>query len=299
MMAMVGVVGRGQFIGRDKERETLFSILSRTMMQDGRLVLISGEAGIGKSRLAEEFTRIAGNLNCLCLTGNCLPGIPYPYLPFVEALNKSKKSILDPTLIPAKNGLGRLLGSQVNVCIDDERSTVIDTTWTPDRIMFSVLEFIENRTKIQPLIIRIEDLQWADSQSIQLLHFLARNAKSMKLMLLGTYRSEELVTESGESRGALFDALRLMRREGLVEEIELKGLSPENVGSLVEGTLGDRVDQNVTKRVVEESEGNPLYAIETTRMLASSEQIIRQNGLWKLIPGTVLMVPDTIREILS
>jgi tetratricopeptide (TPR) repeat protein len=296
-MVMVGVVGKGQFIGREQERETLFSILSGTMMQDGRLVLISGEAGIGKSRLAEEFIQRSEDLNCLCLTGNCLPGIPYAYLPFVEAFNNIMRSTTELSKGQVQTGVGRLLGSKVNVCFDDEKSTVIDTTWTPDRIMFSVLEFIKNRTKIQPMIIRIEDLQWADSQSIQLLHFLARNAKSMKLMLLGTYRSEELVTESGESRGALFDTLRLMRREDLVEEIELRGLSPENVGSLVEGTLGDKVDLEVTKRVVEESEGNPLYAIETTRMLASSKQIKKQHGQWKLIPGIVLMVPDTIREI--
>ncbi len=263
------------------------------------MVLISGEAGIGKSRLAEEFLEKALKTNCTILTGNCLPGMPLPYLPFMEAFKEAIPPKGLEKVPPSKEKVtdGKVIFGDPFVCGDDDSKQVIDATWSPDRILFSVLEFVKSKSRLRPLIIRIEDLQWADAQSIQLLHFLARNACTEKLLILGTYRSEEIIPIEGRPNNSLFDVLRLMRREGLVEEIELKGLHQEEVGELVQDVLGSKANDEVVGRVAGESEGNPLYAIETIKILEETRSIKIVGGEWMIVPGKRFEIPPTIKEI--
>ncbi len=260
--------------------------------------MISGEAGIGKSRLTQEILHMAGKANCTCLTGNCLPGKPLPYLPFIEAIRKDDASDnRSEPLAYSKNPLrSEPVFLQNFVCGDKDGNQIIDVSWSPDRILFTVLDFLKKRSVLRPLILLIEDLQWADSQSIQLLHFLARNARTERILILGTYRTEELIPTDLPTN-SMFDTLRLMRREGLVEEIELSGMNPEEINELVGIVLGSNAERKIVEKVMDESEGNPLYAIETTKVLESSDSIIIKDGVWKMVPGKKIEVPPTIREI--
>ena len=282
-----------RFVGRIKERDLLFSCLSKTMIRNGTLVLITGEAGIGKSRLADEFLEKAMGTNCSCISGNCLPGMPLPYLPFIEAFNKAKVS----ESLPKMSGAGdrvketKPIFGENYVCGDTESSHVIDATWSPDRILFTALEFVKARSRLRPLIIHIEDLQWADPQSVQLLHFLARNAKSEKILILGTYRTEEVLPLDGQTTNSLFDVLRLMRREGLVEEIELGGLENDDAAEIINDVLGCVANNEIIERVAFECDGNPLYIIETIKTLKNSRMIEMMEGEWKIVPGKRIEIP--------
>ena len=282
-----------RFVGRIDERDRLFSYLSNTMIRKGTLVLISGEAGIGKSRLADEFLERAMSTNCSCISGSCLPGIPLPYLPFIEAFNKANISEPLPKIIGAVDKVKetKTIFGENYVCSDKESTHVIDTTWSPDRILFAALEFVKERSRLRPLIIRIEDLQWADPQSVQLLHFLARNVKSEKILILGTYRTEEILPLEGQNTNSLFDVLRLMRREGLVEEIELGGLEIQDTAEIISDVLGCNANKEVIERVAFECEGNPLYIIETIKILKNSRIIEMMGGEWRISPGKRLEIP--------
>jgi tetratricopeptide (TPR) repeat protein len=276
---------RPPFTGREKEMEQLMSILSEVMFQQGNLVLLAGEAGVGKTRIAEEFEEKAVGADCISIVGRCMPGLPTPLLPFIEAF----ESYYHSPSIKSKSGIETSLFGRIG-----ETSS---TSWSMDRILFSTLDFIRRKSAIRPMIIRIEDLHWVDSASVQLIHFLARNAIGLKIMILGTYRPEDLLPDSSGNPHPFVDALRIMRREGVCQEIEVGNLEPTEVRTLVNGVLGGSLEAPVMDKVIEESEGNPLYAIETTKLLALSESIRYIDGLWRASESIEIKIPPTAKEV--
>ena len=261
------------------------SILGQVMLQEGTLVLLSGEAGIGKTRIAEEFEEKAVGADCITIVGRCMPGFPMPLLPFIEAFEGYYQS-------KANSLKGSMEASLFGRIGDTSQAS-----WSMDRILFSTLDFIRRKSAIRPMIIRIEDLHWVDSASVQLMHFLARNAQGLKLMILGTYRPEDILPDPQENPHPLSDALRIMRREGICQEISVGMMESEEVKSLVTGVLGGRLEPQVMEKVIEESEGNPLYAIETTKLLALSESIRYIDGIWKASESVEIKIPPTAKEV--
>ncbi len=262
------------------------TILSEVMVQHGTLVLLAGEAGIGKTRIAEEFEEKAIGADCISIVGRCMPGLPTPLLPFIEAF----ESYYQSPSIKLKGGIETSLFGRIG-----ETSS---TSWSMDRILFSTLDFIRRKSAIRPMIIRIEDLHWVDSASVQLIHFLARNAKGLKIMILGTYRPEDLLPDPSGNPHPFVDALRIMRREGVCQEIDIGNLEPAEVRTLVNGVLGGSLEAPVMDKVIKESEGNPLYAIETTKLLALSESILFANGVWRASEAVEIKIPPTAKEVI-
>lgn len=256
-------------VGRESELEFLVSHMSNAISGSGELVMISGEAGAGKTTLCEAFERIAVNSGCLVLVGRCVPGSQMPYLPFMEALKDQPSSPLaDPDAI----GEG-------------------------GRFLLSVLDYLEKLSGDQPLVLRLEDLHWADSASIGLLHFLARNVRGSRVLIVGTYRPEDLrPSVSGEAH-LLKEHLHIMRREGLCRELELALLGPDEIMRIVPLQLGGPVDERLKDHVANESRGNPLFAVEMVRYLAFSEQAVVERGVWTLHLDKEARTPTTIREV--
>ncbi len=102
--------------------------------------------------------------------------------------------------------------------------------------MFRTLDLLRTESTKRPLVMHLDDLQWADSMSIGMLHFLARNCKDLNVLLLGTYRTEEVFNREGGTNPFL-DSLRIMRRESLVKEIELKPLAEKHLSSVISKML--------------------------------------------------------------
>jgi tetratricopeptide (TPR) repeat protein len=277
--------GRPPFIGREKEMEQLLGILKDVMLQEGTLVLLAGEAGIGKTRLVEEFEQKAAYVDCISLVGRCIPGLPSPFLPFIEAFGQYFR--------PSGGVLPNRTEESLFGRIDDSQNS-----WPIDKILFSTLEFVRRKSALRPMIIRIEDLHWADSASVQLLHFLARNAKGLKLLLIGTYRPEDLFSDKSGSAHPFVDTLRIMHREGLCHDIALGEMDPPDVQNIVDGILGGPLESKVLEKVIEESEGNPLYAIETTKLLALSESISYSDGKWRAAGHIDISIPQTVKEVI-
>jgi predicted ATPase len=151
----------------------------------------------------------------------------------------------------------------------------------------------------KPVVLCMEDLQWADSASIQLLHFIARNSLGMRVLLLGTYRPENIgVGASGRSH-PLLETLRIMRREGVCHEKDLRVLSVEELKIAIEGMLGCPIEHDLLQRIVTESGGNPQFAIETVRLLVSTKAIASQSGIWKIVAATGMDIPPTVKEVIS
>lgn len=242
------------------------SCLSQVIQGKGRSVMISGEAGIGKTKLTEELGRLARMTNCKFLVGRCLPNSTAPYLPFRDALQEL--AIKDPF-----------------------------AEGSPGDAFFAVREALGRGSQSQPLVLVLEDLHWADTASVQVIHFLSRNISCMRVMLVGTYRPEDIAFEVTEGLfHPLLDSLRSMRRESLYTEISLGELSEREIGELLNKILGGRVHSKVLEEVMREGEGNPLFTIECVHNLLSHGQLRSADGVWSFA-GDLVTVPSTVKDV--
>ena len=211
-------------VGRDGEISQFKQYLNLTMNGEGRLVLISGEAGIGKTRLVNEFLAFAKKRGVQVLSGWCLSEAAIPYFPFMEAFNtyvsslddeKSKSSVTEQLGIT-----GWLRGPQLRSKELGFRDLVSTSQITKDRTFDAVADTFLLLTSKEPLILFIDDLQWADQLSLAMLHYLAKKCRNTRLLILGTYRPEDIVPVDGKPH-PLEDTLFNLSREGLLTKIEL------------------------------------------------------------------------------
>ena len=281
-----------QLVGRDRELRLLEESLEECLGGRGALIVIAGEAGIGKSRLIEEFGKLATRRGVRVIVGRCVPGTQAPYLPFQDALSFQREVH------------GRELGLRTwLVGPPDFQSTVDSQKFTLDpesesgRTMYAALDFFRKISEKKPLMVLLEDVHWADSASIRLLHLLARNSRDTRNLFIASYRPEDLVSESEGKPHPLLESLRIMRREGIVHEIELDRLNLDELRSVVEGLLGGPAEAELFEKVYRESGGNPLFAVEITRLLVQTKSIALRNNRWKTVGQIGAELPPTIREV--
>lgn len=261
---------RPLMVGRVREKEALQSGLSQAIRGHGNLIMISGEAGIGKTKLTEELESLARLTNCRYLLGRCLPHSAAPYLPFQEAFRSEH-------------------GSKINEVFDKG----------PGEVMFGVREALFNNPDNLTTVLVLEDLHWADTATVQLLHFLARNIGKQKTLLVGTYRPEDISFEVADGLyHPLFESMRSMRREGICREMSLGTLGQEEVAELLFKILGGKVQHKVVMAVLDEAEGNPLFTIECVHSLLAHGQLVSSEGQWSF-HGDNISLPSTVKEVLA
>jgi predicted ATPase len=168
-----------------------------------------------------------------------------------------------------------------------------------DEMFELILEKLKEVSRKRPLLLFLEDLQWADSASLVLLHYLARNTRENMVLIVGTYRSEELSESDQGKPHPLLETMRMMSREGLFHRIELGVLQAEFIKELASTIIRGASDQ-ILQLVVQESEGNPLYAVESADFLIGSGAIKKEDNQWKLKdPHGQLEMPPTIRDLIA
>jgi predicted ATPase len=300
--------------GREEELEFMMGFLGEAISGKGTLVLLSGDAGIGKTRLVEEFRSMAVATGCRFLLGCCLPGAPSPYLPFLDVFQRCVAakvvdiSFLSQMGIPVRSSRmmtpRNLQASTEGAGTTDSdhskgESMDADARTSSERVLFSVLQMLSEMSIEKPVVLCIEDLHWADSASVQLLHFIARNAYELRVLLLGTYRPENIGLDASGGSHPLLETLRIMRREGVCHEIGLRDLSVEELKIAIEGMLGCQIEHDLLQRIATESGGNPQFAIETVRLLVSTKSIAFQGGIWKIVATTGMNIPPTVKEMIS
>jgi len=262
-------------VGRDEELELLYDHLGKTISGNGGLVLISGEAGIGKTTILERLSETAAKSGFFKIKGECIPGIPLPYLPFQEAFSAF-------TIEPFSSR------SSVDSSEPKQQASVL----------MDSLELLTNESAKRPLLICLEDLHWADSATTQLLHFLARNVKKLRVLIVGTYRPEDLLpSESGEVH-PLQSSIRLMTRERTLIDVPLGRIGQEQLSKAIEGMLGLPIDSQAKSIIYEHSAGNPLFAVEIVRLLVSEGKLVQRDEKWTLPGRTEIKIPSTVQEVI-
>lgn len=241
------------FVGREAEISQLKSHVNDIFQKDGKVILVGGESGIGKSRLVDEI-RVYGLVNgALVLTGKIQKqgGISYEFwrpilrqLTLLVDISDSEASILKP-LIP---DLDRLLN---RIILDAPLS---DTQETHQRLIFTIISII--RRYDEPMVIIMEDLQWAE-ESLEILQNIAQIIKSMKMLIIGTYRNDE--------------SANLPEKIPQAEVITLERLNKDDIQELSVSILGSAGNQlRIINLLHRETEGNVFFLVEVMRSLAQA-----------------------------
>jgi tetratricopeptide (TPR) repeat protein len=277
------------FVGREHELGLLRAALAAAMAGHGRLVMLAGEPGIGKTRLAEEIAAHAATEGATVRWGHCWDGAGAPaFWPWIQIL-RSQFAETDAAELRAQLGAGAGDVAQLVPEVHERVPAVAAVPLADDagarfRLFDSVARFLRAAAVGRPLALIIEDVHWADAASTGLLRFLADEMKDARLLIVATYRDVGV-----SAPHPLGELLGVLAYHPLVERVELQGLSADEIGALVEA-LGHERSASLVRRVHRESGGNPFFATEIVRALGA--------GMPASIPGTVRdAIGDRLRRL--
>lgn len=404
-------------VGREEEVKELQERLSEASEGQGRIVLIAGEAGVGKTKLVNELKEVAVSKGFAVMVGNSIYESLTPYMPIVEALRSggletlfageaprieglyliTPKGLLAKEVLREKTGLdpdlfssmlstvGDFVRDSLSMMTGEEREGALNTLGYENyRIIISSgmsanlvafvsgreneflvndldgvlsevhrefgsilegwdgdtdkLEGLENlmkplitsgkydgiyygtdnpegrrnllfenvslglmrQARTKPTLLCIEDLHWADPSSLAMMHYVARNTRKCSLLMLGTFRPEDIGDREGKPH-PLVETMQLMSREDLYERMELSRLPRECMSDFLSALLGEvDVSDEFEDHVYRETEGNPLFMLELVKLLVDEGAISPQDGTWRLVKDLrTVDVPTKIHDVIT
>jgi DNA-binding SARP family transcriptional activator/tetratricopeptide (TPR) repeat protein len=288
-----GDSGQAAFVGREAELGELVAGLEEVFDGHGRLILLTGEPGIGKSRLADELIRRARERGADILVGRCWEAGGAPaYWPWVQSLRGYIRE-LDPALLRAELGTAAAdiapIVPELDAILPGLPEQPADPEGARFRLFDATTEFLRTASGRRPILLFLDDLHAADAPSLLLLQFLVRQLGSSGILVLGAYRSVDPVPGS-----PLRAMLAEVAREPTTRRVVLKGLTETDVAEYVELAAGRAASSEVVTALHEETEGNPLFMVEMVRLLA-----IEGGDLEPLSPGMPLDIPESIRDVIT
>jgi DNA-binding CsgD family transcriptional regulator/tetratricopeptide (TPR) repeat protein len=247
------------FVGRERELALIAAALARVADGEPAIVLVGGEAGVGKTRLLEEAAARAGSDGVRALFGGCVEigGDARPFAPVVDALRELARSTPEPQLHrllgPARRQLARLL-PELDPAAAEEQA---DSGGTAQLFEF-VLGVVGRIGEERPLMLVVEDLQWADPSTLELVAMLVHALRGVRVALVLSFRSDEL-----HRAHPLRPLVMGWERGRTVERIELQRFGRAEVAGQLEAILGAPPEPSLVERVLERSEGNAFLVEET------------------------------------
>lgn len=270
-------------VERDAELQVIEGVLSEVARGSCQILLLSGDPGVGKSRLARASVQCGSELDFEVLAGQCSEhDQDFPFAPFVDALRQSLVPVTDPLtflgpqaqglleLLPEYDAAGTLGGSPGNISPEQRKR----------RLFEAMVAFLRRRTARTPQMLVLEDLHWADATSFELLELLPLRLAGERLLILGTCRSAELSPEGKRS-------LTSLHRRRSLQEIALFPLSREGVGDVLRAMLPASPPHELVVAVSARTGGNPFLVEE---LVASGYTA----GAWLKLR---FPVPSPIRDI--
>ena len=278
MARVIGRVSSPTFVGRREELRALADAVSTAAAGSESVVLISGEPGIGKSRLISEFASACQGSGATVLVGVC-PPLGHGELPYAPIITVLRQADADELLTELT-----LQGEEVSLPLLDDGSQA--------RLFERLLTALLSASRTGPLVIVVEDLQWADQSTRDFLAFAVRAARPERLALVGTYRSDELHGRRHPVRPFVHE----LARSGQATRLELAPFTREELREQIAAINAQPPDPILVDRLLARSGGNPLFAEE---LLASAlanaglPESLREAMRWRLES-----VPADVREAL-
>ena len=254
-------------VGRAAELAEGQAAVDAALAGGGGLLLVTGEAGIGKTRLAEELAAYAEKHGAAVRWASCWEGEGAPaFWPFVQLLRQD----------PAACALGVLEEVETTDTGESARFQLFDT----------VSRCLSDSARSQPLVAVIDDLQWADMPSLLLLRFLAQAIRRVPLTIAATLRDAELARDP--ERAAIVTDLG-----SKITRVSLRGLDSRGVGELVEATIGASADPATAAAVHDHTDGNPFFVVQVARLLNAEGTLSTPRASGRL------PLPDDVRAVLE
>ncbi len=288
-------------VGRASQLATLQLLVEQAKRGEGHLVLISGEAGIGKSRLVAEVKTSTTSQGFLLLQGNCFPtDVTYPYAPLLDLLRSLFASRPAAPLATELERLARDLFPLLPELVPDQAMPLLPLEPEQEkRRLFAVLaNFFLRLSASSPLLLIIEDVHWSDSTSLDFLHTLARRTVSQPLLLLVTYRQDEM-------RAELSSWLAQLTRERLAEALRLVPLSRNEVDTMLSAIFEERHTSFDMRRFLHGelldalytlTEGNPFFVEETLSAMIAAGDIFYAQGYWNRRSLPAARIPHSVQD---
>jgi DNA-binding SARP family transcriptional activator/tetratricopeptide (TPR) repeat protein len=288
---VAGDVARAPFVGRARELDELTSGLEDAFGGHGRLFLLVGEPGIGKSRLAEEFVSRARARAARVVVGRCWEAGGAPaYWPWVQSLRayvrEAEPEVLRPQLDAGAPELAQLLPELRDLFPDLPEPHALESESARFRLFEAASSFLRRAAQTRPLVVVLDDLHAADEPSLLLLQFLARELADSRLLVVAAYRDVDPTPTH-----PLTAAVTELAREPVTRSLALAGLDERDVAEFIELISDEAPSEELVDAIFEETEGNPLFVGEIVRLLAA------EGGLDGGTPR--LAIPQSIRDVIG
>jgi class 3 adenylate cyclase len=291
-------------VGRAQERELLGQVIEKVISGKGQVVSIVGEAGIGKSRLTRDLTSRWMEHGYTLFGGSCQSyGMAISYLPWSELMEsylglkktdgpeeKSRKiektlEIIDPQLKDWAPIVGEIVGVPMP---ETQLTKSLDAKLRQQRLFDLVLDIVSWGASQEPLMLILEDLHWADSASMELLNYVARNIGDKPILLCLVYRPLEAQHE--------------FMSKDYHHALNLRELTSEESLELVRSLLAiEGMPEELEQLILKKSQGNPFFVEEVVKSLIEQKVVDQKDGKWQVVASEVrnVNIPDTVQGVIK
>ena len=284
-----------EFVGRDGPRDRIRAAFRDSLTGKARLVLVSGEAGIGKSALLAEATRDAADRDTMIVWGTCWDAERAPgYWPWAQVLrqmvNQADDELVGEMSDADRVDLARLV-PELHGGVPLVTTGELDSDRARFRFFDAVARWLERVARRRPLVVVFDDLQWADSSSLALLEFVVRAHRPVPMLVLGAYRHDELRDDVAETLASV---------GGRAERVRLRGLSASEVRELLARRAGEDLADRWSDDVHSRTGGHPFLVRELSHALATQEASdIVPDAAHDLIAGRIGRISPDCRRLLD
>jgi predicted ATPase len=290
---MVLRVPAGRMVGRDGELGRLLTLLDDAAAGRAVVALVSGDAGVGKSRLVGEVSRLAASRGFTVLSGQCAElGDSVPYLPLADALRSAAQATGVRDALSSRPALSRLLPEAG----DGQRADEDRSGLARQQMFGGVLGLLTELAAAAPVLLVLEDLHWADASTRDLVTFLSRMLHRERVALIGTYRTDDL-----HRRHPLRPVVAELQRLPSVISVDLAPLAPSALAEHLTAAAPGRLDATELNDIMARAEGNAYYAEELLAALVTGDPAERRSlpaGLAALLLSRVEQLSDATQRVL-
>ncbi len=293
-LSVLDRIERGRLVGRERELQEARALWNRALSGQGQMLLVSGEPGIGKTRLVRELVTQAEVSGGRALVGACYAEGGVPYAPFAQVLRRVLQNGSDNGLDLPEFVLADLLtlAPALRLRYPDIKPnpTLADPRAEQQRLFENLVIFFTALSDHAPLLLVLKDAHWADSGTLFLLRHLARHTRRQRLMLVTTYHEVEL----DEAR-PLHEVLLDLNRERLATRLKLPRLDRGQTREQLAVLLAEEITSEFLDGIYRETEGNPFFIEEVVKALVESGKLYHEGGRWHWPSMDELGIPQSVR----
>jgi tetratricopeptide (TPR) repeat protein len=288
-------IERGRMVGRERELAEARSLWRQVTAGEGQVLLVSGEPGIGKTRLVRELTtqvQVAGDR---VLVGECYAEGGAPYAPFAQILRRAFRNGAGDRLTQTLPDfvLADLLSLAPSLRLrfpDVPPNPPLDAKSEQQRLFENMVAFCQALSSREPLLLVLEDAHWADSGSLALLRHLARRTRRQGVLLVATYREVEL-----DQLRPFQEVLADLSRERLATRLKLSRLDRQGTRDMLAALFAEEITPEFLDGIYTETEGNPFFVEEVCKALVESGQVYFADGYWDRLSMEEIEIPQSVR----